>query len=290
MKDFNKKYSPSNFPYKLPEHFGEIKVALEECPGVYYVSVSNGNNILGIPEEFYIVIEGTSVISRDALTYGMRIAQSPTLYAYNLDMPDSGHYIVEYELTRYKIRNNIPVEKDKSLLTISRYAMEYHPDYFGEIPVPTDTPWGHTTRYRILAQGITWIETENANECLSIYYPIWEGDLSDFTKEQAKFLTPKKSIQSAFAFYSQKACCLPIFEIQQDNTTLKTHVIYPKLMNALWKYYPEFAALWNIREQSGLNDLSRQFLQEIGVTNTSYTEVENTIFLTEGINSDFLII
>ena len=208
-------YSPQNFPYALPEEYGEIKAAYVECPGVYYISVLPDNALMELPNEYYVVEQNTRIISDEAKAYGTFL-EKPAVYLFSLDDPDSGRYVVEYEISRYKVKHHEPIEEDKTPLIIARYAVEYQPEYFGEIPAPLYTPWGQITRYRQLMKGIFVFETERAIGGLAVWYPIWEGDISDYTKNQAHFTSTKEQQDLVhtmpYAFYTIPESCLPIFE------------------------------------------------------------------------------
>ena len=122
-----KDLDPASFPYTLPEDYGEINSACEECPGVYYVSASAPRGAYLLPREYYIVVENAAAISAPARAYGVKLNQEPTLYLYDLGNPTSGHYIVRYEIARYHVRQK-DGDGGEDLLEISRYAAEYHPE------------------------------------------------------------------------------------------------------------------------------------------------------------------
>ena len=292
MDEKEENYSPQNFPYTLPEKYGEIKAAFVECPGVYYVSALPEDALMELPNEYYVVEQNTRTISDVAKAYGTRL-EKPAVYLFSLDDPDSGCYVVEYEISRYKVKHHEPVEEDKTPLLIARYAVEYQPEYFGEIPVPLHTPWGQITRYRQLMRGVFVFETEKIIGGLAVWYPIWEGDLSDSTNKQAHFTSaegPRNFIRTMpFAFYTIPESCLPIFELWGTTEKIRIHVDYPRLMNAIWKHYPEYAMAWNAREQVGANDIHALFLNRVGFDVDVRHGPEHAISITQGVDDHYLV-
>ncbi len=85
---------------------------------------------------------------------------------------------MDYEGLRYLTVNHLPIPELESLHTTAAYSMEYHPEYFGEYPVPVMTPAGHTLRYKRLDNGIYWLETDQGKQLLSVCYPVWTSELS----------------------------------------------------------------------------------------------------------------
>jgi hypothetical protein len=268
----------NSFPYRLPDELGEIVRAQEECPGVYYVSLQSNDRYT----EYYVVLVDAGAISQQAKSYGQEIPGN--LLLYNLEVPGSGRSIIDYEIRRYQVRNSIPVEQGDTLLTLARYGAEDHPEYFGAIPPPLETPWGCMTRHRKLTDGVFWLETDQGRECLAVCGTLWEQALSDFTRRLAQDWERTQDYQ----FYDQVACCLPFFELGRDHKDIRRWYDRPALMNAIWRDYPEYAAAWNLREVSGLNDAAGLFLRSLGVEAELRVTAEDAIQLSGEGECEFL--
>lgn len=276
----------------LPEDLGEIVSISEECPKVYYVATQDEEQHTLIAKEYYIVCEDTPVISRKAKQYGMAIGDELKYYVYDLGEPHSGHAIIHYEISRYRLQQGQPLIEDESLLSIARHAMELHPEYFGTYPAPLVTPIGYMTRSIKMIDGIFWVETDQGKEALAVSYPIWSGDLSDFTKEQVieNSVQAQKQRESSlgYAFYYKDCACLVLFELAQQYRQLTQFLEPTALMNAIWTHYPEYALAWNARESVGLNDIAGLFLQSIGVETELAGGAENVIRIKENGSCDYL--
>ena len=283
------KLSPDNFPFILPVELGDVKMAMEEIPNVFYISLVREDDIVpGMTREYYVVPADSPLISREAGKYGQRISGDPELILYSFDDPQSGHYIIAYEIEKYRVQHQL--EPGEGILAASRFAAEYHPEYFGNFPAPLETPWGQMTRYRELDGGVFWLETETAAEGIAICYPVWDGDCSDYVKKLAAF-TERDTEQGidktlGYAFYTMQDACLPLFELYEEMERIAGHVDYRKLMNAVWKQHPDFAASWNIREVSGRNSLSATLFDQPGLGESGGSE--KTIAITPEADDRFL--
>ena len=51
-------------------------------------------------------------------------------------------------------------------------GMEECPAYFGAFPPPETTPYGHIVRYKVLMNGVFWIQTDAPATALAVAYPI----------------------------------------------------------------------------------------------------------------------
>ena len=60
------------------------------------------------------------------------------------------------------------------------------------------------------------------------------------------------------------------------------------LMNAILKYWPEYAVTFNAHEQAGLNDEAGLFLRSMGIEVELNGSAERVISLTPGAGTDFL--
>jgi hypothetical protein len=286
--------SPDDFPFDLGDVLGELAAAGLECPGVYYASFRPHTETEPFTYEYYIVEGAAQAISKEAKTYGKEIPGHPGLLLYSMDEPANGHRIIEYEIGRYKVKHGIPLAATETLHSIALFNMEYHPEYFGAYPVPFDTPWGHTTRHRAVDNGVYWIETDQGEQVLAICYPIWVVELSDAAKNLARQLDSdlERGIESTlgYLFFSEKDCCVPIFELLWARPSWKQSekIDVPALMNAIWSNHPDYAAAFNMQEQSGLNDTFGLLMNTLGVKTELRRFAENMIALHPEAGTDFL--
>ncbi len=126
----------NRLPFALPDEFGKVIHSCTECPGVYYATVRKNNFTV----EYYFVTDEATMISPAARAYGEQICTSPVLLVYKLDDLSKGKYIIDYEVLRYKIQNNLPLPEDRTIQELEVFGREIHPDYFGAFPVPNETP------------------------------------------------------------------------------------------------------------------------------------------------------
>ena len=60
------------------------------------------------------------------------------------------------------------------------------------------------------------------------------------------------------------------------------------MMNAIWQYHPEYAAIFNRREQEGLNDGAAHFWRWLGYDAEPEGKEENLIRLAPDIGTEYL--
>ncbi len=158
----------NELPFALPDGFGKVIHSRAECPGVYYATIRKNNFTV----EYYFVTDEATMISPAARAYGEQICTSPVLLAYGLDDFSKGKYTLDYEIFRYKIQNKLPMPEGETIHNIVAFGRELHPDYFGAFPVPQQTPWGDTLRYKVLTNGLYWIETDICQTVMAVCFPI----------------------------------------------------------------------------------------------------------------------
>lgn len=283
--------SPINALFALTENIGEAKAIQQLSQGVYYLSVqhSAGQSC----SEYYAVLVDSPIISPEAKAYGQPAPDHPELLLYSLDAPGAGHMIVRYELYRYYVHSHIPLPDGETLRSVALVGMENHPEYFGNYPVPSATPRGYTVRHQALANGIYWLETDQAARMLAVTYPLWDG-LSDLAQKLAELLPQdlKSGIENTlgYVFFNEQASSIPLFELLGSYPAwIKSGLVdKPALMNALWQDFPEYAAIANSREQSGANDMVGTLLNEIGENAERNVSPENLIHISPGVGTDFL--
>lgn len=263
--------------------YGEIRSYEEECPGVYYLVVLHED---GSGQEYCLVFEDAP-ISWDARALGRPLKTVPAL-AYLLDSEDGGRSAVKYEILKYKIAHGLSIPDGTSLRDTALYGMELCPDYFGTYPVPPQTPWGYTLRYRPLDNGIYWLETDQCVYVLSICYPVWSSELPDGLLSIARKLDHEDEMGNLF--FREESACVAIWELLRTRPELAHLGLIRKaeLMNAIWAYHPEYAMGYNAQEQAGLNDIN-QFLYALGLESRELeSSTEHMMLITPGVGTNFI--
>ena len=277
--------------YILEELYGEVLSLSEECPGVYYTSVKQNETDI-LPHEYYIVDKTTGAISSEAKAYGQPVDGQPDLLTYPMDKLDSGQKIIAYEVCRYKLRHKQSIDTQDSLHEMAVHFAEYHPDYFGLYPAPMLTPRGHMVRYRTLDNGIYLLETDTGEELVSFCFPLWKV-LSTFAQKAGEYTD--YDIQhgidetKGYLFFSKAKSCIAFFELWAEHPSWADSPVYnfPAIMNALWENFPDYAVVYNLAEQKGLNGISGTLLDIIGEIDLSIRP-EKMIALTPETGTDFI--
>ena len=271
---------------------GKLCSAELECPCVYYLAVRPETDHCPYPMEYYLVLDGAP-ISKETKKYGTPLENGQGL-VFSLEQEGSGAKIIEYEIFRYRVAHNLPLPEGETLHGCAVYAAELYPEYFGMLPVPMLTPWGHTTRHRALASGIYWIETDQCVEVLAVSHPAWSAGLSGGVLRHARQTDydTEHGINRTlgYKFFSRKVSCVVIFELLQYHSEWLTdgRVDLPALMNTILEYWPEYAVTFNAHEQVGLNDGAGLFLRSLGIEMELSGSVERMITLTPGAGTDYL--
>ncbi len=230
----------NELPFALPDGFGKVIHSREECPGVYYATIRKNNFTV----EYYFVTDEATMISPAARAYGEQIYTSPVLLAYGLDDFSKGKYIIDYEIFRYKIQNNLPLPEDETIHNIVVFGRELHPDYFGAFPVPQLTPWGDTLRYKVITNGLYWIEIDAIQNVLAVCYPL-QADFSSDAVNLSRLTDydAKHGLDSTmgYMFFSETDSCIPLFELLEPRAEWQNCINKAALMNAILEYHPEYA-------------------------------------------------
>ena len=283
---------PMDLPFDLGSDIGIIKAASLECPGVYYIAASRGPFL--VADEYYVVDDDTSIISQTAKRYGRRSQESPCFLLYDRNDKSSGCGVIDYEVAKYRYQHNISDPSSSALHDIAIYNMEHNPEYLGAYPAPTCTPYGYTTRYHVLMNGVFWIETDQCKEALAVCYPMWNGDLSEGVMKLGVMAEGDKragmDIALGYLFFNKTAGSLALFELWQLYDSLRDsgYIDYPALMNYIWKYAPEYAAAHNLNNQFGLNDALGLLLNMLGDERELQSFPEYNIMISEGAGLRFL--
>ena len=254
---------------------------------MYHLAVRPETDHCPFPMEYYLVLDGAP-ISKEAREYGPPLGNGQGR-VFSLEQERSGAKIIEYEIFKYRVLHHLPLPEGETLHGCAVYAAELYPEYFGMIPVPTLTPWGYTTRHRVLASGIYWIETDQCVEVLAVCHPAWAADLSEGVLRHAHQTDydAERGINRilGYKFFSKKVSCVVIFELLQYHSEWLTdgRVYLPALMNAILECRPEYAVTFNAHEQAGLNDGAGLFLRSLGIAVELSGSVERMITLTPGL-------
>lgn len=95
----------------------------------------------------------------------------------------------------------------------------------------------------------------------------------------------------SFYLYFQQAACIAIFELLRTRSALVASGLIrkPELMNAIWKYYPEYVIAYNTQEQAGLNDGFGLLLYALGIEDRELERSpEQMITISPGVGTDFI--
>lgn len=270
-----------HFPHDLEAELGEIQFFTEECPGVYLVSCRREE---GLCREFYVVEEQASMISASTKKLGRRLRTCSNWLAYEIEDISGGQKIVEYEVGRFRSAHGLPLPEGMTLHSIAMDGMELNPEYFGTFPVPAITPWGYTLRHRSIDNGVYWLETERESRVLALH-GILHDTLSDAAGKLAEYLDGEAG---DYWFFSERASCLPIFELMQIHRNWEDSSVDRKaLENAIWLYYPEYAAAYNAQEAVGQHSLTGLVLRSIGEPMELSALQEQMIALSPDAGTDF---
>ena len=275
----------------LEDLYGEVLSLLEECPGVYYASVRQ-DEADTFPHEYYIVYKAADAISSKAKAYGQPVDGYPDLLVYPMDKPDGGYKIVEYELCRYKLLHGESVAISDSLYELAVHSAEYHPDYFGAYPAPMLTPHGYMVRYHTLENGIHLLETDQGMELVAFCFPLWNV-LSTFAQKAGEHtaydIRHGVDETKGYLFFPKSKSCIAFFELWAEHPSWANSPIYnfPAIMNAIWEHFPDYATVYNLAEQKGLNSISGTLLEIVDEIDLS-VRPEKMITLDPEIGTEFI--
>lgn len=271
--------NPKQLPFDLNDcqsELGVIKSAVLQCPGIYYICTDQVSEC-PVDPEFYVVTD-EAPISMEARTYGKRFFTHSDLLLYPLNDTNRNWMVLEYEINKYRTKNHLPLPEGETLHSTAIFAMECHPEYFGMLPPPWMTSRGYTVRYRVIGNGIYWIETDRCEEVLAVAFPIWDGELSEAAIKVSE-RAPSDQGQNieaslGYLFFSAYSSSIPIFEMLQTRPEWVTSGMVNKaaLMNAIWNDHPAYALAYNEFEQAGLNDPLETMLRHFGEDDTGLAQ------------------
>ena len=276
----------------LEDDLCSIVMSQHITPGIIYVAAKTGDE--AFPSEYYIAERDCTELSQEAKRYGRPLEHHPEFLCYPAGSPDNGRMVIEYEANRYLKKHGLPLKECDSLLALADYGREYEPEYFGDYPAPIYTPKGLTLRYVTLKPGIFLIETDKLDKVLAVCYPIWNSEISDYTKSKGEQFTydQLRGIDNTegYLFFTEENACLALFELWPLSQLLEKsqRINTAAMMNAIWKYHPTYAASHNIREQAGLNDGLALLAISLGIDVDLQGSTDNVIPLFEDVGTDYL--
>lgn len=276
------------YELSLPLDLGELGIVTEAkvvMPGVYDAVLESPET--GVAVEAFLVLKSAADISAMAKGYGKPAPGCPELLVYTEDSTGNPRYIIGYELFRYKILHDLPLPEGESIRSIAAIGAEMYPEYFGGCPVPLHTPWGCTTRNKVIANGLYWLETERCRRGLAVAFPQYD-DLSDGARGLAERL--ERGQAPAYLFFREADSCVPLFELLSGmrEERLRCEIDRPALMNAVYLYHPEYAAQHNLAEQAGWNDGLGSFLHSLGADTEPQGSSERLLSLSSHAGTEFI--
>lgn len=227
----------------VEEKYGSLIDAEELCPGVYYASARLLERYTFLVAQYMVVTASSPAISPEARAYGAPLPDGALIFEAN-DYYDKGQHVVRYEAHKYLADHGLPLPEAESLLGDRVFGMEVCPEYFGQLPVPTDTPWGPPLRHDRLGNGLYWLETEYAGWVLALAYPIRE-DLMFHTRVFAALMPTdrERGLDNTFGycFYPFEVSCIPLFELlEYGERDWADKIDIAALKNAILKFYPDY--------------------------------------------------
>jgi len=257
-------------PFKLDEAcWGKLKRAIEECPGVYYVSTT-ADGIFS--REFYVVTQtGTpSVISSEVAARGI---ETGGVRIFEYEDIDSAYHLVAYEIMRYRVKNGLPMaEGEGSLYGAAVYRTEYFPWYFGETIPPRSTPFGLTLRVKKAGEGLFFLETDQCRWVLAVSFPIWDSELSEYAKRLGVKggRLSKHEEATRYLFFTEKRCAPAVYELlaYSRHQGLAPFIRSRQVLeNYLWEHFLAYTLVHNAIEVSGFGraDTLENCLNSLGL-------------------------
>ena len=282
MDEYGRGAERTDFPASdaLEAAIGEVRDTEEECPGVWYVSTYGGGERSGT--EFYVVEKDTDAIPDEAKAYGAAIPGCPKYLLYPMDAEQQTRRIIQYEIRRYRMRASVSDNDRESLRETALDGMEECPEYFGAFPPPETTPYGRLVRYKVLMNGVFWLQTDRLETALAVAYPIWDDVFSPYVMGRVQ------GDADGFdcLFFPEEAICLAVFELGRTYRAMREcpQIDAAALMNAVCRNFPDYVLKFNLVEQSGGDKLLRWLLSDTERTSPS----ADVIILTPEAGTDFL--
>jgi len=217
MKDNGQEYMEVNF--NLPDDDKiNIQDIVEECPGVFYLSVRKPDSI--VQRELYAVLPSAvpEIISEETIAYGDKIEDT---YFFEYDKGHNGWHLVQFEVLRYKTKRGLFIDETQSLYGAAIFATEQYPEYFGETIPPRCTPWGLVIRHKRAADGVYFLETDQCEWVLALSFPVWSVSISENAQQYGSFCEEDKRMiqeEAKYLYFQRDKCAPAIYELLQDET------------------------------------------------------------------------
>ena len=250
------------------EVWGEVQSVEEEAAGVLYVETAMPD-LCG--KELYVVTPEAipKIISEETLRYGTVVQGG---YVFELYADGNGWELVSYELDRYRLRKAPSEEGREGIYTSSVYAAEKYPAYFGGILPPRSTPWGLVLRYKKVAEGIFFLETDRLEWVLAVAEPIWGVDLSEEARGLGQLWEGDRLLRRREAqyLYFQTSRCGPVIYELLDYEEYQTLLSYipskAALETKLYLNHPGYTLRHNFVQMSGQgkSDLLNRLASTLG--------------------------
>lgn len=235
---------PFNFE-GYEDQYGSIKFGEAIGPGIYYTVTKLPHSFCG---EYIVAAEDSPAVSSRAKSYGKLLSTTPPVLLCELEYFDKGRWVVIYEAYKYMTEHGIPLPEGESLWEIELRGMEVCPEYFGEFPVPTNTPWGPPAQHIRLWNGLDWLKIENGDWVLAVAYPLCD-DLHTKTqnwglllKEDEDGLKERCNIFSC-RFYPYGLSSLALFELLEcPDQPWESEINKAALHNMILERFPGYVA------------------------------------------------
>ena len=258
---------------KLPfqwdeETWGAVWKAECYCPGVYLLYTKSEGHPLS--RSLYAVSETESkgIISKEALGYGTRVLDT---VIYDRDAYGTGWMVLEFEIYQYWVAHSIPVPEYTDLFSTAHYASERFPEYFGMLIPPHNTPAGQTVRYKVITNGLYFVESETSRWFLAVAYCIWSSDLSEYACKIGEKTTNRADTdpKTGYLFFNESTCALAIYELLdlEEYKNLRNFISsQAALENELAIHFPLYTLIHNKMEVQyhGKNDLLKDLFLSLG--------------------------
>ena len=242
----NVKIPASDLPFNFDgyeDQYGSIEFGEFLCPGVYYVVTKLPCRFHG---EYIVVVEDSPAVSQKARGYGKLLSTTPPVLLCEMDYFDKGRWVVEYEAYQYMEEHGIPLPEDESLWETELRGMEVCPEYFGEFPVPANTPWGPPIQHIRLWNGLDWLKTENDGWVLAVAYPLCDDlhtktqNLGLLLKEDEDKLEEHCNIFSC-RFYPYGLSSVVLFELLEcSDQPWESQINRSALHNMILERFPKY--------------------------------------------------
>lgn len=225
----------------LEDQYGQINHAEAICPGVYYIATKFSSDRTRLGGEYLVVTEDSPVVSPEARAFTTPLPTIPRTFLCDYDYDCKGRHIVEYEAHKYLVAHGLPLQEYESLEEDRAFGMEVCPEYFGEFPIPEETPWGTVIRHDRIWNGLYWLETAQEGWVLAIAYPLYSVLFEDTLALAAQVDHNQEGKNYGYRFYTYRTSCRPLFEmLPYDKDTWGQKFDGAALQNALLENFPDY--------------------------------------------------